>query len=138
MSEPTIRQPPAEPVRLEPGRARQVSARHLAIRFAFGALTSIAAALISLAFGPRAGGLFLAFPAILAASLTLIANEEDAAAAREDARGAVAGSVALAVFATVGAALYTHLAAGIVLVAASAAWTVVALGLYVVLWVRRR
>jgi hypothetical protein len=138
VSEPTIRQPPTEPIGVKPGRARQGSAPHLAIRFAFGAVTSIAAAVISLAFGPRAGGLFLAFPAILAASLTLIANEEDATAAREDGRGAVVGSIALAVFAAVGAALYTKVPAGLVLVAATAAWTVVALGLYVILWVRRR
>jgi len=137
VSEPTIRQPPAEPIGIEPERARQVSPSHVAIRFAFGAVTSIAAAVIGLAFGARASGLFLAFPAILAASLTLIANEEDATAAREDARGAVVGSIALAVFAAVGAALYTEIPAGLVLVAATAAWTVVALGLYVILWVRR-
>ena len=89
---------------------------------------------LSLAFGPRAGGLFLAFPAILAASLTLIAKKEDTADAREDARGAVAGAVALACFAAVGAALFGVLAGGAVLALASVVWTLVAVTIYFVAW----
>ena len=80
--EPTFLAAPDEPIAIEAGRMRNVRARDLAIRFAFGAVTSIAAALISLAFGARAGGLLLAFPAILAASLTLIENEDSQVAGR--------------------------------------------------------
>jgi hypothetical protein len=137
MSEPTLRDPPADPLRLSPGKLRQVRARDLAVRFTFGAATSLVAGLIGIAFGPRAGGLFLAFPAILAASLTLIANEEDRQAAREDSRGAIGGGVAMAAFAAVGATLFTELVAGAVLVVATVAWLAVALGGYAVLWHRR-
>lgn len=125
-------------MQLELGRVRDVRHRDLSIRFAFGAATSVASALVSLGFGARAGGLFLAFPAILAASLTLIENEEASRDACEDARGAVAGAIALAAFAAVAAALFTIIAGGVVLIAATATWTAVAVGLYSVAWGRHR
>jgi len=135
--EPTFLAAPDEPIAIEAGRMRDVRARDLAIRFAFGAVTSIAAALISLAFGARAGGLLLAFPAILAASLTLIENEDSAADAREDARGAVVGAVALGAFAATGSALFTIVPGAVALAVASLAWATVAVGLYFLLWRRR-
>ena len=77
-------------------RVRGVRPRDLAaVRFVCGALTPVVAGLVTIAFGARPGGILLAFPAILAASLTLIEEEEDAEDAREDSRGAVAGGVAL-------------------------------------------
>ncbi len=109
--EPGLLGAPAERISAQPGKLRSIRIRHLLVRFAFGAGTSVAAALVSLAAGPRAGGVFLAFPAILAASLTLIAGEESKADAREDARGAVLG-LALAAFAAVGAVLFGRLAWG--------------------------
>jgi hypothetical protein len=136
VSEPTLRDAPDEPVRFEPGRLRELRARDVAIRFAFGAATSVVAGGVSLGFGARAGGLFLAFPAILAASLTLIASEEETADAREDARGAVAGALALAAFAAVAAALFGVVAGGLVLLAATATWLAVAVGLYLLAWRR--
>jgi hypothetical protein len=92
--------------------------------------------LLTLAFGSRLGGIMLGFPAILAASLTLIQEEEDAAHAREDARGAVAGGCAMAVFALAAALTFGHLGAALALLIAAAAWTVTALGLYLILWFR--
>jgi len=41
-------------------------------------LTSVAAGLVTLGFGARVGGILLGFPAIMAASLTLIEEEEHA------------------------------------------------------------
>ncbi len=76
---------------LRSAKVRQVRARDLAVRFVAGALTSVAAGAVTIAFGARAGGIVLAFPAILAASLTLIEQQENSAEAREDARGAVLG-----------------------------------------------
>jgi Protein of unknown function (DUF3147) len=137
VTEPSIRQAPDQSLELRPGRVREVRHRDLAIRFVFGAATSVASALVSIAFGARAGGLLLAFPAILAASLTLIANEEARADAREDARGATVGAVALAAFAAVGAALFAVIAGGLTLIAATATWAVAAIGLYFLLWHRR-
>jgi hypothetical protein len=64
---------------LEPRKARDLRARELADRFLAGAATSIVAGLTTLACGLRIGGILLAFPAILAASLTLIEKQENSA-----------------------------------------------------------
>src|SRR5919108_2316887 len=130
------REPPEESIGTQPGRLREVRARHLIVRFAFGAATSALAGAISIVFSPIAGGVFLAFPAILAASLTLIAEEEDRGEAREDARGAAVGAVALAAFAAVAALGFTRLAWRLVLAAACLGWVAVALGLYLLFWLR--
>jgi hypothetical protein len=90
----------------------------------------------TLAFGPRVGGILLAFPAILAASLTLIEEQENSVDAREDARGAVAGGCALAIFAVVAALTLGHLPGAVALAIAAAAWLLVAMSIYVVLWWR--
>lgn len=118
------------------GKVREAKPRDLLVRFAAGAATSIVAGLITLAFGPRVGGVLLAFPAILAASLTLIEEQEDSQDAREDARGAVAGACALTAFAVIAALAFGHLTAGVVLLLATAAWTITAVTLYVVFWWR--
>jgi len=89
---------PDQPPGIEIERARQVSPRLLLVRFAFGAGTSAVAGTISIVWNSKTAGVMLAFPAILAASLTLIANEDSRRAAREDARGAFVGAIALAVF----------------------------------------
>lgn len=129
-----ISQRVGESPELRPGRLRDLRLRELLIRFAAGAATSVAAGLITLGFGPRAGGLFLAFPAILMASLTLIEDEEDAAEAREDARGAVMGGLALAAFGGVAAVTLLVLPAPAALALAALAWALVALGGYALLW----
>ena len=67
-------------------------------------------------------------------TVTLIEDEESAGEAREDARGAVVGSVALAVFAAGAVALFGEIAGGLALAVASGAWCLVAIGLYLVLW----
>jgi hypothetical protein len=117
-----------------PGKLRQVGFRALGVRFIAGALTSIAAGAVTLAFGSKVGGILLAFPAILAASLTLIEQKEDSAEAREDARGAVIGGLALGAFAAIGAVTLGHLNAAVALVLATATWFAVAVGGYFVAW----
>jgi Protein of unknown function (DUF3147) len=83
------------------------------IRFALGGATTLAAGIIGDIWGPATGGLFLAFPAILCASITLVESHErrekrkhnvagcrrgtDAAAL--EASGAAIGSVGLGAFA---------------------------------------
>ncbi len=69
------------------------------IRFAFGGIVSVATGLVAHGFGPSLGGLLLAFPAILPASLTLVKQHDGRAQATDDARGARIGSVALGAFA---------------------------------------
>jgi hypothetical protein len=108
----------------------------MVVRFVFGAATAAVAGSLSILFSPIVGGVFLAFPAILAASLTLIAEEEDTREAREDARGAVIGALGLAAFAAIGVATFTRIAWPLALAAAFAGWVVVAIGVYALLWVR--
>lgn len=121
---------------LDVGEALGADRKGMAVRFVAGALTSIASGGVTLALGPRVGGILLAFPAILVASLTLIQKEEDTAEAREDARGAIAGGVALTVFAIVFTVVVDHVSGALALVVAAASWAVVALGLYRALWWR--
>jgi hypothetical protein len=121
---------------VELGKVRRLRARELGYRFVAGCVTSIAAGAVTLAFGPRAGGLLLAFPAILAASLTLIEEQEDSAEAREDARGAVIGGFSLALFAAVAALALGKLSGAIALLLATAAWFAGAFIGYFAAWFR--
>jgi hypothetical protein len=116
------------------GRVRQASLKAMLIRFVVGAVTSIAAGGVDLIWGARAAGVLLAFPAILAASLTLIEKQEDSDEARDDSRGAVLGGCGLAVFAAVAALTLTHVGWVFALLLAAAAWTMSVLVLYVVAW----
>jgi len=118
----------------EPGKLRGIHGRDLGYRFVAGAITSVAAGLLTIAFGPRVGGVMLAFPAILAASLTLIEDQEDSAEAREDARGAVVGGAALAAFAAAAAVTLGHLGAALALALATVAWFAAALLGYLIAW----
>ena len=121
---------------VKPKKVRGVGLRELGYRFIAGAATSIAAGAITLAFGPRVGGIFLAFPAILAASLTLIEKEEDSAEAREDARGAVLGGFALILFAVIAALTLGNLSAPIALLLATVGWFAGANVGYLIAWFR--
>lgn len=70
-----------------------------AARFGFGGVVAVIASLTSKALGDFAGGLALAFPAILPAALTLVKKHDGRQQAADDARGARLGSVGLMVFA---------------------------------------
>jgi hypothetical protein len=86
-----------------------------AARFVLGGLATVAAGLIARKFGPELGGLFLAFPAILPATTTLIDKHQrerkeqkglsgarrGRQAAGLDAAGATLGSIGLFAFACV-------------------------------------
>lgn len=83
------------------------------LRFVLGGSVTVAAGMIAKEFGPSFGGLFLAFPAILAASSTLVEKHERERkqqkgmggkyrgrhAAGADAAGAAMGSAGLIAFA---------------------------------------
>jgi len=117
---------------------RQAAPRDLLIRFVFGALVSLGAGLVSIAFGDRVGGLFLAFPAILPATLTLVRQKQSKRDAVEDDEGAVLGAAALIAFAGVTWALLPRVAGWLALLAATGAWLVAAITLYAVVFGRRR
>ncbi|HEX3696889.1 MAG TPA: DUF3147 family protein [Polyangia bacterium] len=102
------------------------------IRFIFGGAVTVAAMLITKRFGPTIGGLFLGFPAILPASLTLIKEHDGRQQAVEDARGGRLGSIGLIVFALV---VWTSAWAwppAVVLVTATVAWAAVNLALWAI------
>ncbi|MGW4965947.1 DUF3147 family protein [Nonomuraea sp. NPDC004186] len=125
-------------IRLQPAKLRDTPVGGMVVRFAFGAIVSVAAGLVGLRWGPVAGGVFLAFPAILAATLTLIEEEEhrrDPAA--QDARGAVLGATGMIAFAACVWGLATWLPAPLVLAVATVAWAVVAGLLYLAFGARR-
>ena len=136
MPEPSWREPPEESIGTQVENVRDLRSRDLLVRFIFGAVTSAVAGSLSILFSPIVGGVFLAFPAILAASLTLIAEEEDHKEAREDARGGAVGAVALAAFAGIGVLTFTEISWPLALAAACGGWVVGALGLYLLVWLR--
>ena len=96
---------------------------HLGLRFGFGAGIALAAGLVGMKWGPYVGGLFLAFPAVLPAALTLMEREEGSSKTDVDAVGAILGALALLVFAVL-------VAAGVNVLVAAAAWVVVAAALF--------
>jgi uncharacterized protein DUF3147 len=102
-------------------------------RFALGAAVSVVAALIAKVVGARFGGMFLAFPAILPASLTLLEEREGTRRAGRDAVGAVLGGVALIVFAGIGEATFGRLPAVLALGLSLTGWLAAAFFLYLVL-----
>jgi hypothetical protein len=95
------------------GALRRTKPHEYAVRFAFGGAITAAAALMAKKFGPLVGGLFLAFPAIFPAGVTLLAKHQEQKkdragmqgtergklAAALDARGAALGGIGLMVFA---------------------------------------
>lgn len=119
------------------------------VRFVFGGATTVLAGVVAKHFGPGAGGLFLAFPAIFPATATLIETHEKKRmakvghdgtnrgriAASIDAGGAALGCFGLAGFAVVLWLLLPLHNAGLILIAALAVWMIVSFGLWEV---RRR
>ena len=134
-------------VHLKLSALRDVQCHEFIIRFALGGAMTVIAGAIASRFGAAAGGLFLAFPAIFPASVTLVEKQvrqqkeehglrgarrgEEAAAL--DARGAVFGSLGMIGFA---AAIYGLIeqSTGLALVAATSLWASIS----VLAWLWRR
>jgi hypothetical protein len=112
------------------GALRDIRAGALALRFAFGAATSLAAGLVGVVAGARAGGVMLAAPAVLPATLTIIERREGRKPAVTEVQGAVLGAIALIGFAGVAAASIPTLPLAAALLAALAAWVACAIGGY--------
>ena len=100
------------------------------VRFAFGAAISLVAGLLGMAFGPKLGGLFLGFPAILPASLTLIEKKAGRHEAAIDTEGATLGAIAMILFALLVSLTVARWGVVLSLAASLAVWTMVAVGLY--------
>ena len=86
---------------INPAALRKTQPSEYVVRFVFGGAVTACIALITQHYGPVVGGLFLAFPAILPASLTLLKRHDGRREASAAAAGACLGAAALIVFAAV-------------------------------------
>jgi len=118
-----------QPVGFRWSKIRSVKPKELGIRFLFGTGIAVVAAIAGMVAGPRFGGLFLAFPAILPASLTLIEKKEGTSKAWADASGGVLGALGLTAFAAT-AVLLLPWNPAYALLLALAAWAITSMGLY--------
>lgn len=123
---------------LAPEQLKQTRPREYLARFAFGGAITAATGVVAAVWGPVVAGLFLAFPAILPASMTLVKQHDGRACAADHARGARLGSIGLAVFALVVTAGAGHLPAALVLLLAAAAWLATNLLLWFARYARPR
>jgi hypothetical protein len=112
------------------GSLREISPAALALRFAYGAAISVLAGLVGVVAGQRAGGIMLAAPAVLPATLTIIQKQEGRGPAVTEAQGSVLGAVALVGFAAVAAASTAKLPLAAALLCALATWVAVGIGGY--------
>lgn len=117
-------------VQILPERAHETKGWEYVLRFVFGGVVTAAVGVIGVAFGPVIAGLFLAFPAILPATITLIENHRGKRQAGVDALGASIGSVGLIAF----GALLWLLAPRTIGVIAIAAATIVWFAVSAALW----
>jgi hypothetical protein len=116
----------------------------VATRFLFGGAITAIAGLLAQHFGPTFGGLFLAFPAIFPASVTLLAKKEEEKKAKQgmkgnrrgrqaaalEARGAIFGCVGLASFGLIVWKLSEEWNAAGVLGLATVAWVAISIALW--------
>lgn len=109
---------------LRPAVLVQTTPGEWAVRFVLGGIITVCTGLVANAYGPAVGGLFLAFPAILPASLTLVDEHGGRREAADDARGACLGAVGLLAFAAVVWLRGARWPAPVVLATATAAWAV--------------
>jgi hypothetical protein len=114
------------------------------LRFALGGFVTAVAGIIAKRFGPSFGGLFLAFPAILAASSTLVEKHERERkeqkgmggrhrgrhAAGADAAGAAMGSIGLIAFAAFVWKLLPEHTPWLVIAGATGLWALVSVGVW--------
>jgi hypothetical protein len=135
-------------IHAERARLKQARPSEYALRFAFGGACTALAGAIAMHFGPRVGGLFLAFPAIFPAGASLIEGHEKKrkrtagfdgksrgrALAGVDAAGAALACFALALFAAgIWKALPLHNAIAVI-AGASGCWLLAAAALW---WIGR-
>ena len=128
---------------------RRTSWSEWALRYMLGGLVTVVAGLMAQFFGPVFGGLFLAFPAIMCASATLIEKHErqkkqragldgtarGRRAAGLDAAGAVLGCVGLGAFALLTWKQLDQHPPAPVLLAAALLWLLVSITLW---WIQKR
>lgn len=136
-------------VKTQFSRLRQTQWWEYLVRFAFGGLVTVATGIIAKEFGAIVGGLFLAFPGIFPAGVTLVERHEREKKRQKGlhgerrarlvsgvvAAGAVLGSVGLIAFAALGTWLFGLIASWQVIALATALWLAVSVLAW---WLRLR
>ena len=117
-------------VRIDISRIKQTKWHEYAVRFVFGGTITALAEFLAHKYGPSISGLFLAFPAILPASITLIQDHDGRRAAWADVRGAAIGSIGMLGFAIVVWVLAPRAKAWEVILCAAFVWFAVSVGLW--------
>jgi succinate-acetate transporter protein len=128
-------------IQLDLGALKMTRWSEYALRFFFGGAITVITGVLAERYGPEFGGLFLAFPALFAASATLIEKHErerkrrvgisktvrGRQAAALDARGVTMGSIGLIGFALVVWKLLPIWNVAFTLVTALAVWLVISI-----------
>lgn len=109
---------------------KETSWKEYGARFLFGGVITAAVGVLGKAFGPVVAGLFLAFPAILPASLTLVSGQDGEKQAGMEALGAAFGSVGLVAFGVIVWQLAPRLAGWSTLAIAMATWLLVSVAIW--------
>src|SRR5215469_16438575 len=109
----------------------------LVLRFAFGGVVTALTGLIANAYGPSVGGLFLAFPAILPASLTLLKQHHARIDAVCAAAGSRLGALGLGAFAIATGLLASRANALLTLTIAGVTWTATSIAAWQLAYHRR-
>jgi hypothetical protein len=139
-------------IHVDPSGLKQTKWHEYALRFVAGGVITVFAGMLARRWGPGIGGLFLAFPAIFPASVTLIekhqrqikkarglhGEERGTDAAALDALGTAMGSVGLAAFAGACWWLLPNYPAALVLIGAAFAWLLVSVSIWTLRQWRRR
>jgi len=127
-------------------RLRQTRWWEYLVRFAFGGVVTAATGILAKEFGPAVAGLFLAFPGIFPAGVTLVERHErnkkrkcglsgirrGRMASAVVSAGAVRGALGLIAFGLAAWALLPRYPAWQALAAALAAWMVASIALWIV------
>jgi hypothetical protein len=116
---------------------RKITLRDFAVRFVVGGCITVLAGLITRRCEAALGGMFLAFPAILPASLTLVKRHDGRRQATDDARGGRVGAIALVGFAAMVATTATIWSAPATLAAATITWLAIAYAVWALTLGRR-
>ncbi len=86
-------------IKAQPARLRQTEWWEYVVRFAFGGIVTVATGLIAKEFGAVVGGLFLAFPGIFPAGVTLVERHERSKKRDQGLRGERRGRMVSAIVA---------------------------------------
>jgi hypothetical protein len=124
--------------KIDPSGLKEAKPWEYVVRFVFGGFVTAGAGLVSRRWGPAVGGLLLAFPAILPASLTMVKRHDGRAKAVDDARGARIGGAALAIFAVVVWTAAEGWSPPILLGSATVLWLALSLAAWAVIYGRKK